>query len=246
MKRLNVPSVQHLPRNWHPEPEKVCKSLVKLAQFPPMISYNPLYGAMYDMLVMGVPYEDLVKGFNQIKSEARRKPLLEILPLIRNHFDGISPDFFQRVQKRFYSVGRDLQIPFEPPMVYGVGGQLYFPWCIFWRNNPYETNNALAQERLSLFVTLVDEIILQDPDLDEARFEILDFSSQSSKHPRTLKIIDGREIPRLSEQRKKYMLEVFAEGYFKAKEQLANQKGREERTENSPSQADPNQLGLFD
>ena len=246
MKRLNVPSVQHLPRNWHPEHELVTKSLIKLAEYPPWVSYNPLYGAMRDLLVLKTPYESLVAGFNQIKNEKRRKPLLEILPLIRDHFDGISPDFFQMVQKRYYPVGRNLKVPFEPPMVYGVGGQLYFPWCIFWRNNPYSKNNALAEERLSLFVTLVDEIILQDPDLDEARFEILDFSSPSPKLSRTLEVIDGREIPRLSEKRKKDMLEIFAEGYFRAKDQLANKKDSEARSDNSPPQPDPNQPGLFD
>lgn len=47
-------------------------------------------------------------------------------------------------------------VPFEGPMIYGVGGQLYFPWFSFWRRNP------LANERLSLFVTLVEEVLLQD------------------------------------------------------------------------------------
>ena len=66
---------------------------------------------------------------------------------------------------RHYPVGRGLMVPFEPPLVYGIGGQLYFPWFSFWRRNP------LSDERLSLFVTLVDEVLLQDPDLDTARLQ---------------------------------------------------------------------------
>jgi hypothetical protein len=76
-------------------------------------------------------------------------------------------------------------------MIYGAGGQLYFPWFSFWRQNP------LARERLSLFVTMVDEILMQDPDLETARFEILDFSCPGPKQPRVLRVIDARDIPRI-------------------------------------------------
>ena len=125
-------------------------------------------------------------------------------------------------------------------MVYGVGGQLYFPWFSFWRQNP------LANERLSLFVTLVDEVLMQDPDLEAARFEILDFSSLTPKLPRRLTVIDTRDIPRVDDARKTEMLEAFSEGYSQAQATLAG-KGTpppEDRDE-APS-PDPNQPGLFD
>jgi hypothetical protein len=37
-------------------------------------------------------------------------------------------------------------------------GQVYFPWFSFWRSNP------LADASLSLFVMVVEEVLLQDPD----------------------------------------------------------------------------------
>ncbi len=102
-------------------------------------------------------------------------------------------------------------------------------------------------ERLSLFVTLVDEILMQDPDLEAARFEILDFSCPSIRQPRELRIIDARDVPRLDERRKIGMLECFAEGYFRALEELAGAAPPPPPGEGADDRApDPDQLGLFD
>ena len=215
MAQLRVPSVQHLARNWNGSPQMIARALVRLALNPPTFSYNPLYGAVRDMLVLGVPYEDVVKGIQRIRRESVKQNLLSVLPLIRDHFAGVSPDFYQTIDKRYYPVGRGLMVPFDAPMIYGVGGQIYFPWFSFWRQNP------LKSERLSLFVTLVDEILFQDPDLETARFDILDFSCPSPKQPRALRVINVRDIPRVTDDRKKEMLECFAEGYFRALEELA-------------------------
>jgi hypothetical protein len=134
-------------------------------------------------------------------------------------------------------------VPFEPPMIYGVGGQIYFPWFSFWRRYP------LAQEPLSLFVTIVDEVLLQDPDLEHARFQILDFSCAGPKEPRILTIIEARDIPRLDGSRKTAMLEAFAEGYFRAVATLAggaNIDPDANRPGDDPRGPDPMQPGLFD
>jgi hypothetical protein len=241
MVELRVPSVQHLARNWQGDPASIARTLVRLVISPPRFSYHPLYGAVRDLLVLGVSYDQVVKGISKVKRESVRANLLGVLPLIRDHFAGLSPDFFQLVDKRYYPVGRGLMVPFEPPMIYGIGGQLYFPWFSFWRQNP------LAKERLSLFVTLVDEVLMQDPDLEGARFEILDFSCPSARAPRQLVLVDARDIPRVSEARKIVMLEAFAEGYFQALAELAKgtRPSAEESQDGEPA-SDPNQPGLFD
>ena len=240
MAELRVPSVQHLARNWRSEPAVIARLLVRLALNPPRFNYNPLYLAVRDLLVLHVPYEQVAEGIRRkIKRESVRNNLLSVLPLIRDHFAGVSPDFYQTIDKRYYPVGRGLMVPFEPPMIYGVGGQLYFPWFSFWRRNP------LARERLSLFVTLVYEVLMQDPDLETARFEILDFSCPGPKAPRTLTVLDARDIPRMDEARKTEMLEAFAEGYFRALASLAGSSPPpEDRDE--PPRPDPDQPGLFD
>lgn len=240
MADLRVPSVQHLARNWRDDPVMIARLLVRLARNPPTFSYNPLYLAVRDLLVLGVPYEQVVEGIRRIKREDVRNNLLGVLPLIQDHFAGISPDFYQTIDRRYYPVGRGLMVPFDPPMIYGVGGQLYFPWFSFWRQNP------LAKERLSLFVTLVDEVLLQDPDLETARFEILDFSCPGPKAPRTLTIIDARDIPRVDDARKNAMLEAFAEGYFQALAALSGSAPPPPEDRDEPPPPDPNQPGLFD
>ena len=127
-------------------------------------------------------------------------------------------------------------VPFEPPMIYGVGGQLYFPWFSFWRQNP------LARERLSLFVTLVAEVLLQDPDLETARFDVLDFSAPNGK--RTLSIIDATTIPRIDDARKIEMLSTFADGFFQAQEEL--RRTTQKDADKSERKRDPSQPGFFD
>src|SRR5947209_7269855 len=181
MAELKVPSLQHLARNWRDDPIRIKKVLVRLAKNPPVFNYNPLFSAARDLLVLRAPYDQVVEGIRRgVKREAVRNNLLGVLPLIRDHFADVAPDFIQAIDRRYYPVGRGLMVPFEPPMIYGVGGQLYFPWFSFWRANP------LARERLSLFVTLVEEVLMQDPDLETARFEILYFSCPGAKQPRTL------------------------------------------------------------
>jgi hypothetical protein len=241
MAELRIPSVQHLARNWRSDPNKIARALVNLALNPPRFNYNPLYSAVRDILVLGVPYDQVVEGIRRIKREKVRVNLLEVLPLIRDHFANVSPDFYQTIEKRYYPVGRGLMVPFESPMIYGVGGQFYFPWFSFWRQNP------LANERLSLFVTLVDEILMQDPDLESARFEILDFSCLGPKAPRNLQVIDARDIPRLDDTRKGQMLDSFAEGYLRALAELAGSPSPPSSGDRPDERRpDPNQPGLFD
>lgn len=220
MTELRVPTLQHLARNWRPEPVFIARELVRLAKNPPRFNYNPLHLAVRDLLVLHVSYEQVLAGIQRIKRDWVRNNLAEVLPLINEHFGDVHPDFCQTIERRFYPVGRGLMVPFDPPMLYGVGGQLYFPWFSFWRSNP------IAREQLSLFVTLVDEVLMQDPDLEEARFQILDFSAVGAKdeRQRRLLVTDAADIPRIESSRKAEMLEVFAEGYFQAVEMLAGWK----------------------
>lgn len=240
MSKLNVPSLQHLARNWRNNVVAVQKALVRLAQNPPTFSYKPLHSAVRDMLVLRVPHDQILDGIGRIKRRDVRENLLSVLPLIREHFAGVAPDFVQAVDRRYYPVGRGLMVPFEPPLIYGVGGQLYFPWFSFWRQNP------LATERLSLFATLVDEVLLQDADLEDARFEILDFSVPKGESERTLVVINVQDIPRIEHGRKIEMLEIFAEGFARAMAELSGTREAREKGEEPTEDIDSDQPNLFD
>lgn len=240
MSKLKVPSLQHLARIWHPDPLAIQRVLVGLAKHGPTFSYEPLYGAVRDLLYLKVPYEQVVEGIRRgIKRDDVRENFLSVMPLLRDHFEGVSATFVQGIARRFYPVGRDLAIPFQPPLIYGAGGTIHFPWFSFWRSNP------LVAERLSLFVTIVDDVLLQDPDLEGAEFTILDFSAPGVRLPRKLRPIPASEIPRLSSSRKADMLSVFAEGYKFAAAELeavgtGTQKGGQQ------SAGDDDQMSLFD
>lgn len=225
--KLNPPSLQHMARVWRDKPSLVTNTLVRTVRNPPIFSYNPLFTAIHDMLILGVPYDDVLA---YIKRKEKRpqvaKALLEILPLIRTYVEGVKPNFFQEISPREYPVAQDIKIPFKPPLIYGVGGQLYFPWFSFWRSN------ALAGKRLSFFVTLVDEILMQDPDLDEATFQILDFSIPKGQTKRELVVTDARDIPRLSQKERDEMLVIFAEGFRKARDEITGFKKSQNREDN--------------
>jgi len=241
MTKLKVPSLQHLARNWHPDSAKITKDLVRLAENPPIFNYNPLFSAVTDMLLLGQPYDQIRKGIHKaVNREGVRNNYLEILPLLRGYVEGVNPDFVQKVDVRMYPVTRGFMIPFSPPLIYGVGGRVCFPWFSFWRASP------LADERLSLFVTLVKEVLLDDPDLEDAKFEILDFSAPKPKAPRDLEIIDAKDVPILSNNDKQNMLSVFAEGFFKAQAELAAKGHPTTSEEQSDRSVDSDQHDLFD
>ena len=84
MAELKVPSLQHLARNWRDDPIRIKKLLVRLAVSPPIFNYNPLFAAVRDLLVLAMPYEQVVDGIRKgIKRDNVRKNLLGVLPLIR-------------------------------------------------------------------------------------------------------------------------------------------------------------------
>lgn len=239
MEKLKVPSLQHLSRNWCETPEKVSRKLVALAEHPPTFSYSILYDLVRDLVVLHQPLTDVMEGVRRkISRPDVRENFLEILPLISRYFDDFTPTFVQAVSGRMYPLARDLTIPFTPPLIYGVNGKLVFPWFSFWKTNP------LADERLSLFVTVVYEILKQDADLDDANFHILDFSAPGKSKPRQLEVLDTKDIPRLSEKRKMEMLRVFADGYQLAREKLAAKSVKADKSATSPA-ANDQQADMF-
>lgn len=240
MLKLRVPSVQHLARNWHDSPNEIAKSFVKIALNPPYFNYNLLGHVAKDSLQLRVPEDQIVKGI--IEKEGRekvRRNLLGIVPLMCDYFSEVQPDFVHDVAPNYYSIGRDLRVPFKSVFAYGVGGQVYLPWFIFWKSNP------LTDIQFSLFVTLALDIIGQDPDLEDARLQILDFSEPVQGKGRSLKVIDASDVDIFSREKVVDMLSVFAEGF-----RMAEQKVSEIRTREVPivkeSVVDPAQISFWD
>lgn len=60
----------------------------------------------------------------------------------------------------------------------------------------------------------------QDPELEEAKFEILDFSAVNSKECRQLRIIDTADIHTFNSKETAEMLAIFVEGFERAEARL--------------------------
>jgi hypothetical protein len=216
MNKPSVPSAQHLARVWQPTVEQTVATLIGLVDNPPFFSYARLYTLILELVVLRTPLSQLNAAiWRSVKQEVVRNNFVDLLSLIHAEFAHRDIEFAQRVSGRMYPVSRELAIPFVPPLVYGAKGELVFPWFSLWRLNP------LQGERLSLFVTLVNEMLMQDPDLENAHFEIWDLSAPRPGALRQLRITNARDIPLVAESRKVEMLSVFAEGFRLAREHFA-------------------------
>ncbi|WP_062357456.1 hypothetical protein [Pseudoxanthomonas mexicana] len=236
-KQLKVPSLQHMARIWRPDAEAIKKVLIRLATHGPSFSYAPLFKIVHEMLVFKTPYEVSLEAVQRIAREDVRKNFLGIMPLINDYFSQVRPAYVHEVTPRLYSLSRDIQVPFAPPLMYGVGGEVIFPWLSFWKSNP------LNGEALSLFVTIVEELILQDSDLEDAHFKILDFSAEEVPGPRKLRVIPASEIPRVSSEKKAEMLLVFADGFRLARDHL--QGVADSDTASGSDSVHPDQMSLL-
>lgn len=237
MTTLKVPSLQHLARNWRDTPEKTCEALVRLAINPPNFSYSQIDGLVTDLLVLKQPLEVVLDAAKRVKRESVRQNFLELLPLIENYFSAAHPDFTQRVSGRHFPIARGLMVPFNPPLIYGSAGKLCFPWFSYWRSNP------LSGKNLSLFITVVDAVLKQDPDLEDAEFHILDLSASGAGRSRALTVIDSSSVERLKPDDLQSSLAVFAEGFFMAERKLSSVEltddvRRQPQSRDSDSQAD--------
>lgn len=239
MATLKVPSLQHLARNWRDTPEKTCEVLVRLASNPPNFSYLQIDGLVTDLLVLKQPLEVVLEAAKRVKRPSVRQNFLELLPLIDDYFRASSSNFVQPVSGRHFPIARGLMVPFNPPLIYGSAGKLCFPWFSYWRSNP------LSGKNLSLFITAVDAILKQDPDLEDADFHILDFSAPAAGHPRSLTVIDSSSVERLSPEELQSSLAVFAKGFFMAERKLSSWELTDDIREQKQSRDSDGQVDMF-
>jgi len=240
MARLNVPSLQQVIKNLFDTPDLVRKELVKTALKPPRISYRILHKATLDLVRLRSPLAQIEEDIRRIeKRPTHQKNLLETIRLIDRHFSTLEPDFPPiEVECRHYQIAPDIIIPFQPPLCYGIGGQLHLPYPNYWRNNP------LRGKRLSVFMTIVDEIREQEPDLEKARVHILNYGIPQGETERRLIVVDEGEIPRVPRDELSAVLQIFADGYRAARDELAGVKMEKDK-EKDERRPYPNQSDLF-
>jgi hypothetical protein len=91
-------------------------------------------------------------------------------------------------------------------------------------------------------VSVVSDILRDDPDLEAAELLIVDLSQESEEQGRTLKVIPASEVPRLTQERQREMLEIFASGFRQARALAASRPGK--KKQKTVSAEDVNQLKI--
>jgi hypothetical protein len=240
MARLNVPSLQQVIKNLFDTSDLVRRELVKTTLNPPRISYRILHGVTLELVCLGTPLAQIEAGIRRVeKRPGHLKNLLDILGMIDGHFRTLETDFPPiEVECRHYQIAPDIIIPFQPPLCYGLGGQLYLPYPNYWRNKP------LRGKRLSIFMTIVDEIREQEPDLETARVHILNYGIPQGETERRLIVVDESEIRRVTRDELLAALQIFVDGYRAARDELAGVIYQKSKTDDG-YRTDAKQSDLF-
>lgn len=215
MGKVKVPSIQHAAGIWDPDPSRIARRLLLLANSSPPFSYANLYKLASDLMGRGVPYEQILIAASGIKLSLARRNYLEILPLLLEYASGVGNVVVNDVTPRPYVIGRDLRVLVNPPLMYFRGEEAHLPWFIFWKTNLFN------ESRLKLFVTMLRDVLKQDPDIDDASLHLVICSAISSEGRRVLQVLNTSSIPSLSRAERDEMLGVFAAGYAQAVQEQA-------------------------
>lgn len=210
MGKVRVPSIQHAAGIWDPNPMRIAKKLLQLANKSPPFSYANLYKLASDLISRGVPYEQVLIAASGTKLPLARKNYLEILPLIREYSIRVGSVVVNDVIPRPYVIGRDLRILVNPPFMYFRDEDAHLPWFVFWKTNLFN------ESRLRLFVTMLREVFKQDPDIDDASMHMVICSVPPFGEKRILQVLDTSAIPSFSKPERDEMLGIFAAGYAQA------------------------------
>lgn len=210
MSKVKVPSIQHAAGIWDPDPSRIAKKLLHLANKSPPFSYANLYKLASDLMSRGVPYEQVLAAASGTRLPLARKNYLEILPLLRDYAIGAGDVVVNEVVPRPYVIGRDLRVLVNPPFMYFRDEEAHLPWFVFWKTNLFN------ESRLRLFITMLREVFKQDPDIDDASLHLVVCSANPLEGKRVLQVLDTSTMPSLSRPERDEMLGILVAGYAQA------------------------------
>lgn len=226
--KLSPPALHHLVCSAYDTPLAVSKSLIQRYLSRPPFSYKLLGNLVEIAMKADVSQAQFDSAVRKHQPQKFQSIFLELTPLIHKHFNSIRSKYILQIEPRKYLIN-DIEIPFKPPFAFELNGELVIPWFIFWKTNP------LTDYQYSLFATLVDQVLQQDPDLRDAKVLIYDFSAKDGADSRTLLIKDASEIPRLNPTELQAALETIVDGFKLAQAELSKMQAREVHIRKRPS-----------
>lgn len=239
---LKIHAPQNIARLYRSTSEEVKKAILKLYYSRPPFSYEQLYEGVWQSLRLKEPLSEFERIVSAWEPSIRRDSYLRALQPTRIFFENFDRRYEVEVLPRPYSIGRGLQAPFAPRMLCGTGRGAVVPLLLFWKEN------QLNEEQTALFHSMVMDAFSADPDLDTAALMLVDTSRKSLDGHGNPKVLVGDEIPLVSLERMRSMLDVFVGGYLMAQEELKHHglaKRVERRREDNAYQSQDDQLGLF-
>lgn len=240
IKKLKAPSLIHVARLYRPTSEQVKKEILKLANAAPPFSYEDLYELMWDRAHVGIPSEQIERSIAGIGQKIKRDSYQRAFAIADKFFENLDRSFEMRIEPRSYSIGRDLRVPFAPPMICGGGSNgPVIPWLLFWKQNP------LTDEQTSLFMSMAQATIEEEPELDGASLLLVDTSIKALDEGGNACVLNAADVKRIPDQRLKEMLEVFATGFHMAQAEWQESVPVHKDARRSP-EIDDSQQDMFD
>lgn len=240
IKKLKAPSLIHVARIYRPTAEQVKNEILRLARVAPPFSYEDLYELMWDRAHVGVSREQIERSIASIGQKIKRDSYQRAFAIADRFFDGLDRSFEMRIEPRSYSIGRDLRVPFAPPMICGGGANgPVIPWLLFWKQNP------LSEEQTSLFMSMAQAIIEEEPELDAASLLLVDTSLKALDGNGNARVINAADVERIPDRRLRTMLEVFATGFHMAQAEW-QASASQAKSMRKPVEIDESQQDMFE
>lgn len=243
-KPVKVPTVVHLSRVWRDSPDGVKRALISLSKSSPPFSYDDLFKYIRNMLVLKKYREFLLNQISQkTKGDLKRVSFSSVAPLLFDYLGRYDDYNALDVMDKSFGFSSELRAEFKPKVTLMTGSDGVLPQFIFWKTNP------LTIQQKSLMLTMIDLVMQGEPDLEDLRLELVDFSAAKGAAGRRLTVSSGNEIPRCTSSELTEMLEIFAEGYRLANEQLRSEfipsvrQSSSQKIKKGPMDGHP---GLFD
>lgn len=241
MKKISPPSLQNAVRLWDATPERVCKNCIRLYDSRISFSYQPVNKLLLHKARFG---DSTVMLIRCVMEKEKREWVLEyyekILTLYGEHIDALNPKFAVEVQGYPLKISRELSIPVLPSMLLGLDGGSILPIPILW------SKNNLNEEQLRMLVTAVRAQMRRNPDIEDSRLQLWDFSKPSGEEDRRLRITDGDSISVFTDTEFNQRLEVLAKGISLAQLEIDRRVEQEiSRERERPNVDHGNQVSLF-
>jgi hypothetical protein len=219
-----IPSLQHFSVLLGGDVPQIEKRIRALSKLPP-VSYMRLRDQWtIDLVRFGVPISTIERACELLKGELNRKSNLEALRALAEYLRIFRPDKLLALDKRYYPIGRGLQVPVNPPGVIVEGGKPKLFWPSFWKQDKFDPLTR------AIFGSVLDRSIFRLPDYRDLPLTFVDLSAETGSKTRSMKVLEKKDFVLLSDAELRAETDKFVEAYLRVRSAEA-ERAKEERSE---------------